>query len=39
MGLDRNVNPAMQGPANKTGSGDCGLLASRMNEFLCLIHF
>ena len=33
MGLDRNVNSGMQGLANKTANGDCGLLANRMNAF------
>ena len=32
MGLDRNINTDMQGVANKTVNGDCGLLANRMNE-------
>ena len=32
MGLDGNVNSGMQGLVNKTGNGDCGIPASRMDE-------
>ena len=33
MGLKTNDNSCMQGLANKTTDGNCGLLASTMNEF------
>ena len=33
MGLKTNGNSCMQGLANKTTDGDCGLLANTMNDF------
>ena len=33
MGLKTNGNSCMQGLANKTTNGDCGLLANTMNDF------
>ena len=33
MELKINYNSCMQGLANKTKDGDCGLLASKMNHF------
>ena len=34
MGLITNGNSCIQGLANKTTDGDCGLLANTMNGFL-----
>ena len=33
MGLKTNGKSCMQGLANKTTDGDCGLLANTMNDF------
>ena len=33
MGLKTKSNSCMQGLANKTTDGDCGLLANTMNDF------